>query len=90
MQVHPILTFAVILTTCTLEAASASNGFVDVYTSCEDVLIIKGIDNDFHLLVTNANASATVRVTAHNPPYRLVVPASGECIVSLEIGRAHV
>lgn len=74
---------AVALSTMVLEAASASNGYIDVYTSCIDVLVIKGIDNDFHLLVTNKNASARVSVIAHNPPYRLVKPGSGDGVVSI-------
>jgi hypothetical protein len=42
----PIFSFA---------AVSGANGFVEVSTSCTDVLSIKGIDKDFHLLVTNAS-----------------------------------
>lgn len=66
-----------------LEAASAGNSLVQVSTSCADVLSLKCVGKDFHLLVTNANVTATVSVTAVNPPYLLVLPESGECTVSL-------
>ena len=66
-----------------LEAASAGNSLVQVSTSCADVLSLKCVGKDFHLLVTNANVTATVSVTAVNPPYQLVLPESGECTVSL-------
>ena len=66
-----------------LEAASAGNSLVQVSTSCADVLSLKCIGKDFHLLVTNAHVTATVSVTAVNPPYLLVLPESGECTVSL-------
>lgn len=66
-----------------LHAVTSGNAYVRVSTSCADVLSIKRVGKDFHLLVTNANAKANVSISAENPPYKLVIPGSGSCLVSL-------
>jgi hypothetical protein len=63
-------------------AIEAANSCVRIRTSCPDVLSIKPVGKDFHLLVTNASACAHVEVEAV-PPWSLVRPASGYCDVAL-------
>ena len=66
----------------------ASNSYVSIRTACADVLSIKPVGKDFHLLVVNASAQATVEVSAIDP-WELVEPISGSCGVTLAAEGAY-
>ena len=66
----------------------ASNSYVSIRTDCADVLSIKPVGKDFHLLVVNASAQAAVEVSAIDP-WELVEPISGSCSVTLAAEGAY-
>ena len=65
-------------------AIDAANSYVRITTDCPDVLAIKPVDRDFHLLVTNVAARAHVEIEAIDP-WGLVRPGSGSCDVTLAV-----
>ena len=87
-----IIIFIVVMLSLVLSgegAISAQNGVVKITTQCEDVLAIKCVGRDFHLLVTNQNAVAMVDVVPWDPPYRLIKPSKGFCEVSINTVREY-
>lgn len=69
-------------------AMEAANSYVRIRTDCADVRSIKPVGKDFHLLVVNASAQATVEVSAIDP-WELVEPISGSCSVTLAAEGAY-
>ena len=65
-------------------AISSANSYVRISTDCPDVLAIRPVDRDFHLLVTNVAARVHVEIEAIDP-WGLVRPGSGSCDVTLAV-----